>query len=84
VFIASVFLYFFQEASGIDAVVLYSPRIFEKAGITNSDIKLLCTVNVGFTKTVFVLTATILLDRIGRCPLLLTSVGGMIVSLTIL
>jgi sugar porter (SP) family MFS transporter len=84
VFIASVFLYFFQEASGIDAVVLYSPRIFEKAGITNSDIKLLCTVAVGFTKTVFVLTATFLLDRIGRRPLLLTSVGGMIVSLTIL
>jgi MFS family permease len=84
VFIASVFLYFFQEASGIDAIVLYSPRIFEKAGITNSDIKLLCMVNVGFTKTVFVLTATILLDRIGRRPLLLTSLRGIIVSLTIL
>lgn len=37
VFTVSVFLYFFQEASGIDAVVLYSPRIFGKARITLSD-----------------------------------------------
>jgi sugar porter (SP) family MFS transporter len=84
VFIATIFLYFYQEASGIDAVVLYSPRIFEKAGITSSDQKLLCTIAVGLTKTAFVLVATFLLDRNGRRPLLLISVGGMIFSQVIL
>ncbi|ONH91241.1 hypothetical protein PRUPE_8G101500 [Prunus persica] len=70
ILMCAVGLHFFQQASGIDAVVLYSPRIFEKAGITNSDKILLCTVAVGFVKTVFILVATFMLDRIGRRPLL--------------
>ncbi|KAI8554290.1 hypothetical protein RHMOL_Rhmol05G0087000 [Rhododendron molle] len=81
ILIAGVGIHFFQQASGIDAVVLYSPKIFGKAGITSNSHKLLATVAVGFCKTVFVLVATFLLDRVGRRPLLLSSVGGMIVSL---
>ncbi|XVE66669.1 hypothetical protein DITRI_Ditri08aG0096900 [Diplodiscus trichospermus] len=82
--ICCIGIHFFQQASGIDAVVLYSPRIFEKAGITSSDKKLLATVAVGFVKTIFILVATFLLDRIGRRPLLLSSIGGMVVSLATL
>ncbi|CAI0377231.1 unnamed protein product [Linum tenue] len=84
ILICAVGIHFFQQASGIDAVVLYSPRIFEKAGITSSDKKLLATIAVGFTKTVFILVATFLLDRVGRRPLLLSSVAGMVVSLVTL
>ena len=81
ILIAAVGIHFFQQSSGIDAVVLYSPRIFEKAGITNDDKKLLATVAVGFVKTMFILVATFFLDKIGRRPLLLSSVAGMIISL---
>ncbi|KAL9253316.1 Polyol transporter 5-like protein [Drosera capensis] len=84
VLIAGVGIHFFQQASGIDAVVLYSPRIFAKAGITSDTDKLLATVAVGFSKTIFILVATVFVDRVGRKPLLLSSVGGMIVSLTTL
>ncbi|KAF7143456.1 hypothetical protein RHSIM_Rhsim05G0075500 [Rhododendron simsii] len=84
ILIAGVGIHFFQQSSGIDAVVLYSPKIFEKAGIKRKSDKLLATVAVGFSKTVFILVATFLLDRIGRRPLLLSSVGGMIVSLATL
>ncbi|KAJ9704832.1 hypothetical protein PVL29_003062 [Vitis rotundifolia] len=84
VLIAAVGIHFFQQASGIDAVVFYSPRIFEKVGIKNDNDKLLATVAVGFVRTGFVLVATYLLDRIGRRPLLLTSVAGMIFSLAAL
>ncbi|XP_038707838.1 putative polyol transporter 1 [Tripterygium wilfordii] len=84
IFIAGLLLNFFQQISGIDAVVLYSPRIFEKAGIRSSNGQLLCTVAVGFVKTIFILVGTFLLDRVGRRPLLLTSVGGMVVSLILL
>lgn len=84
VLIAAVGIHFFQQASGIDAVVLYSPRIFEKAGVTSSDHKLLATIGVGFCKTIFILVSTFFLDRVGRRPLLLTSVAGMILSLTVL
>ena len=84
VLIAAVGIHFFQQCSGIDSVVLYSPRIFAKAGITSSNKKLLATVAVGFVKTVFILVATFLLDKIGRRPLLLSSVAGMIFSLSTL
>ncbi|XP_061354858.1 polyol transporter 5-like [Gastrolobium bilobum] len=79
--IAALGIHFFQQASGIDAVVLYSPTIFEKAGIKSDTDKLLATVAVGFVKTMFILVATFMLDRVGRRPLLLTSVGGMVLSL---
>ncbi|KAJ6836396.1 putative polyol transporter 1 [Iris pallida] len=81
ILISAVGMHFFQQASGIDSVVLYSPRVFEKAGITDKTELLGTTVAVGFTKTVFILVATFLLDRVGRRPLLLASVGGMVASL---
>ncbi|CAD5191525.1 unnamed protein product [Musa acuminata subsp. malaccensis] len=81
VLIAAVGLHFFQQASGIDSVVLYSPKVFEKAGIQGNTKLLGTTVAVGFTKTLFILVATFLLDRVGRRPLLLTSFAGMILSL---
>ncbi|XP_052180271.1 putative polyol transporter 1 [Diospyros lotus] len=84
ILIAGIGIHFFQQTSGIDAVVLYSPKIFEKAGITSNSQKLLATVAVGFVKTSFILVATFLLDRIGRRPLLLSSAGGMIASLATL
>ncbi|GAV80521.1 Sugar_tr domain-containing protein [Cephalotus follicularis] len=84
ILIAGVGIHFFQQASGIDAVVLYSPRIFSKAGITSADDVLLATVAVGFVKTVFILVATFFLDKVGRRTLLLSSVAGMILSLVAL
>ncbi|GFY89947.1 polyol/monosaccharide transporter 5 [Actinidia rufa] len=65
ILICGVGIHFFQQTSGIDAVVLYSPKIFGKAGITSQTHKLLATVAVGCVKTVFILVATFLLDRVG-------------------
>ncbi|XP_077233295.1 putative polyol transporter 6 [Tasmannia lanceolata] len=81
ILIAAIGIHFFEHTTGIEAVVLYSPRIFKKAGIQTKNMLLLCTVFVGITKTCFILVATFLLDKVGRRRLLLTSVGGMIVSL---
>ncbi|XP_043713478.1 putative polyol transporter 1 isoform X1 [Telopea speciosissima] len=81
VVIAGIGIHFFQQASGIDAVVLYSPRIFEKAGIHDKNKKLGATVAVGFVKTIFILVSTFFVDKVGRRPLLLSSVAGMILSL---
>ncbi|CAM8980593.1 unnamed protein product [Rhodiola kirilowii] len=82
--IALIGLNFFQQSIGIDAVVLYSPRIFAKAGITSKDNQLLCTVAVGIMKTLFILVATFTLDRIGRRPLLLSTIFAMFLSLVCL
>ncbi|XP_038979381.1 polyol transporter 5-like isoform X1 [Phoenix dactylifera] len=84
ILIAAIGLQFFQQASGIDSVVLYSPRVFEKAGLKSDSNSLGATVAVGFMKTAAILVATFLLDRVGRRPLLLSSAGGMVISLVIL
>ncbi|CAN6555097.1 unnamed protein product [Malus baccata var. baccata] len=73
ILIAALGIHFFQQVSGTDFVVLYSPRIFEKAGITSYNDKLLATGAVGFVKTIAILVATFQVDR----------VGGMVVSFTL-
>ncbi|CAN6563143.1 unnamed protein product [Malus baccata var. baccata] len=81
IFIAAVGIHFFQHATGIEAVVLYGPRIFKKAGVVGKDKLLLATVGVGVTKLLFIGVATTFLDKAGRRPLLLISTGGMIIAL---
>lgn len=81
VLIAGVGVHLLQQASGTDAVVLYSPRIFEKAGLRKDSDQLLATVAVGVSKLMFTLAATFLVDWVGRRPLLLTSCGGVAASL---
>ncbi|XP_047306518.1 polyol transporter 5-like [Impatiens glandulifera] len=71
---------FFQQACGLAAVVLYSPKVFEKAGITSDNHKLLATIFVGIVKTSLVFIGAIMLDRFGRRTVFLYSMAGMIVS----
>ncbi|EMS63625.1 Putative polyol transporter 1 [Triticum urartu] len=51
------------EASGIDAVVLYSPLVFNKAGMSATSSILGATVAVGVVKTCFIFVAMLLVDR---------------------
>ncbi|RRT49608.1 hypothetical protein B296_00052286 [Ensete ventricosum] len=82
ILIAAVGIHFFDHATGIEAVVLYSPRIFKKAGISGRGKLLFVTMGVGVTKTIFIFVATSLIDKVGRRPLLLTSLAGMLVFLS--
>lgn len=78
---AGVGLQCFQQITGIDALVYYSPTILKTAGIEGNTQLLAATVAVGFTKTVAILVALVLIDRIGRKPLLYTSTIGMTICL---
>lgn len=71
----------FQQITGIDATVYYSPTIFRDAGIKSNTGNLAATIAVGVTKTAFILVAIILIDRVGRKPLLYVSTVGMTVCL---
>lgn len=71
----------FQQISGIDATVYYSPEIFRAAGIQDNAKVLAVTVAVGVTKTLFILVAIFLIDKKGRRPLLLISTIGMTICL---
>ncbi|KAJ4968896.1 hypothetical protein NE237_015597 [Protea cynaroides] len=61
--------------------MLYSPQIFKMVGITGRIQKIVGVVAAGFEKMIFMLAATFFMQKIDRRPLLLTSIGGMILSL---
>jgi len=79
--IAGCGIQIFQQITGIDTVVYYSPTIFRDAGITSNTELLAATVAVGFTKTFSILIAIFLIDHLGRKPLLYVSTIGMSVCL---
>uniref|UniRef100_A0A0D9XIW0 Major facilitator superfamily (MFS) profile domain-containing protein n=1 Tax=Leersia perrieri TaxID=77586 RepID=A0A0D9XIW0_9ORYZ len=84
ILVAALGIHFFQHLTGIEAVVLYSPRIFKAAGIATRNEVLAATIGVGVTKTTFILVAILLVDRVGRRPLYLTSLAGIVASLSCL
>ncbi|XP_066355936.1 polyol transporter 5-like [Miscanthus floridulus] len=75
---------FFQQASGIDSVVLYGPRVLAMAGVTSNTLLLSLNVLFGVAKAGSILVAMALADRVGRRPLLLVSTGGMTAALLVL
>lgn len=78
---AAVGLQCFQQITGIDALVYYSPTILKTAGIEGNSNLLAATVAVGVTKTAAILVALFLIDKVGRKPLLYTSTIGMTICL---
>ncbi|CAL4990065.1 unnamed protein product [Urochloa decumbens] len=81
ILICVVGVHFFQQASGIDAIVLYSPLVFKHAGMSSNAAVLGATVGIGVVKMCFVLVAALFCDRLGRRPLLLASTSGVAASM---
>jgi hypothetical protein len=50
ILICVVDVHFFQQASGIDAIVLYNPLVFRKADMSSNKVVLGATVSVGVIK----------------------------------
>ncbi|XP_066336002.1 polyol transporter 5-like [Miscanthus floridulus] len=73
-------LQFFVMASGVDAILLYSPLVFKAVGMTSKSAVLGATVAIGAVKTCFILVGMLFTDRLGRRPLLLASTAGVAVT----
>ena len=74
----------FQQLTGINTVIYYAPTIFEFAGFKSPSIAILATGIVGMVNMLSTIIALWLLDRVGRRPLLLIGLVGMVISLGIL
>ncbi|CAL4990073.1 unnamed protein product [Urochloa decumbens] len=70
-------LQFFVPASGVEAILLYSPLVFKAAGMTSTAAALGVTIAIGAVKMCFILLGVLLTDRLGRRPLLLASTAGV-------
>ncbi|WP_298289410.1 sugar porter family MFS transporter [Novosphingobium sp.] len=71
---------FFNQLSGINAIIYYAPRIFELTG-AGASTALLATVGIGLVNMVFTLAGLALIDRAGRKFLMYVGSVGYIVSL---
>jgi sugar porter (SP) family MFS transporter len=71
---------FFNQMSGINAVLYFAPRIFEMTGL-GSRAALLQSVGIGVTNLLFTFVGLWLIDRLGRRTLLYIGSVGYIVSL---
>lgn len=70
----------FNQVSGINAIIYYSPRIFAMTGLGASS-SLLSTVGIGIVNFAFTLVAMNFIDRIGRRTLMLIGSVGLIATL---
>ncbi|BFG04665.1 facilitated trehalose transporter Tret1 [Drosophila madeirensis] len=78
----SLGLMFFQQLSGINAVIFYTVSIFKDAGSTIDGN--VCTIIVGVVNFLATFIATLLIDRAGRKILLYVSNIAMIITLFVL
>lgn len=77
------FFSFFNQVSGINAVLYYAPRIFEKADLDKSS-ALLQSAGIGVANLIFTLLGWYLIDRVGRKILMYIGSIGYIVSLLLI
>jgi sugar porter (SP) family MFS transporter len=71
---------FFNQLSGINAILYFAPRIFEMTGL-GTQAALLQSIGIGVTNLVFTFVGLWLIDRVGRRTLLLVGSVGYIASL---
>lgn len=73
----------FNQMSGINAVIYYSPRIFELAG-QKASTALLSSTGIGLVNLIFTLVGISLIDRYGRKLLMYIGSFGYLISLSLI
>jgi MFS transporter, SP family, arabinose:H+ symporter len=78
----AILIAFFNQLSGINAILYFAPRIFELTGL-GAKAALLQSIGIGVTNLVFTFVGLWLIDRLGRRTLLYIGSFGYIASLSL-
>jgi sugar porter (SP) family MFS transporter len=70
-----------QQLVGINTIIYYAPTIFRYAGFASANTAILATSVVGVLNVLATLVAVLLVDRVGRRPLLLWGLAGIVLTL---
>ena len=76
----AIFIAFFNQLSGINAILYFAPRIFELTGL-GANAALLQSIGIGVSNLIFTFVGLWLIDRLGRRTLLIIGSFGYIASL---
>jgi sugar porter (SP) family MFS transporter len=79
--VIAVGIMFFQQFTGINTIIYYSPKIFKIAGIESNTLTILPSILLGAVNVLFTVVSIMLLDKLGRRPLYFIGMVGMIVGL---
>ena len=83
-FVIGIGIMFAQIATGINAIIYYAPTIFKMVGFSSNHDVLFATILIGLINFLMTFVAIVLVDKIGRKPLLYIGLGGMLINLLIL
>lgn len=76
-------LAFFNQLSGINAIIYFAPRVFEMAGL-GKETAFLSTTGIGAINLLFTLFGWYLIDRVGRRTLMYIGSLGYVISLALI
>ncbi|TDQ18653.1 sugar porter (SP) family MFS transporter [Algoriphagus boseongensis] len=79
----AVLIAFFNQVSGINAIIYFAPRIFEMAGISTEN-ALISTIGIGLVNLAATFFGLYLIDRLGRKKLMYIGSFGYIISLSLM
>jgi sugar porter (SP) family MFS transporter len=71
-----------QQATGVNAIYFYAPSIFEQSGV-GQNAAFSQAIWVGVINVVFTIVAMLLIDKLGRKPLMLIGLAGVFISMSI-
>lgn len=83
-FLAGAGLQAFQQLTGINTVMYYSPTIVQMAGFKSNQLALLLSLIVALMNAAGTIVGIYLIDHFGRRKLALSSLSGVILSLILL
>ena len=75
--VLTVMLAIIQQVTGINTVLYYGAIVFAEHGGASASQAIGMNVMVGVVNLLFTVVALLMIDRLGRRPLLLTATGGM-------
>jgi MFS transporter, SP family, galactose:H+ symporter len=75
--IVGIGLAIFQQITGVNTIIYYTPTILQMGGYHSASTAILATVLVGAVNFGATIVSLFLLDRVGRRPLLLVGIAGM-------
>jgi sugar porter (SP) family MFS transporter len=82
IFIIALTIAIAQQATGINAILFYAPTVFEQLGI-GTDAAFMQAIWVGLTSVVFTILGLLLVDKLGRKPLIIYGMVWIVLSLGI-